>query len=157
MVFLLIIISVITARNMNNFEAVRRNLETVLRENSERLEIALEAADLGTWSFDIKTGVAAHSLRHDQIFGYKELQPEWSYEISIKHMLPEFHPIAREAVAKAIKTGKLYFQAKVLWPDGSIHWIEPTGRVHYNENGEPVSMTGVVADITEAKQSTEKL
>ncbi|HUH79665.1 MAG TPA: MASE3 domain-containing protein, partial [Methanoregula sp.] len=124
-----------------------------LRESEEQMRIALEAADLGTWSFDLATGIAEHSLRHDQIFGYSEPVPEWSYEISIRHMLPEFHAVARDAPQQAIKTGKVSFEAQVRWPDGSIHWINPYGRVRYDKDGNPVCLAGVVADITERKNA----
>jgi PAS domain S-box-containing protein len=139
-------------------QVVKERKNTLPKQGSEeQLIIALEAANLGTWAFDLETGIAVHSLRHDQIFGYQELLPEWSYEISIEHMLPEFHKIARDAVSNAIKTGNLYFEAKVLWPDGSIHWIAPTGRVQYDDAGKPCRISGVVADITERKKSEESL
>ncbi|RPI38988.1 MAG: PAS domain S-box protein [Methanoregulaceae archaeon] len=127
--------------------------ESALSESEERMRIALEAADLGTWSFDLATGIADHSPRHDQIFGYSEPVPEWSYEISIRHMLPEFHAVARGAVEEGLKTGVVSFEARVQWPDGSIHWINPFGRVQYNNHGKPVRIAGVVSDITERKKA----
>jgi PAS domain S-box-containing protein len=120
--------------------------------NEERLRLTLESADLGSWDFDIDTGIAHHSLKHDQIFGYTEPQQEWSYEISIKHMLPEYHQIVRDAVAQAIETGELYYEAQIRWPDGLIRWIAPKGRVLYDKQGKPMRMIGVVSDITERKE-----
>lgn len=133
----------------------RKRTENALRESEEWLRMVIDAADIGTWDFDIETGIAKHSLRHDQIFGYKEAQPEWSYEISVKHIFPEYHLIVREAVANAIKTGILEYDAKILWPDGSIHWIAPRGRVIYNAEGKPLRMAGIVSDITERKIAEE--
>ena len=124
-----------------------------LRESEEQMRIALEAADLGTWSFDLATGIAEHSFRHDQIFGYSEPVPEWSHEISIRHMLPEFHAVARDAPQQALKTGSFSFEAQVCWPDGSIHWINPYGRIQYDTEGNPVRLAGVVADITDRKNA----
>jgi PAS domain S-box-containing protein len=123
-----------------------------LIHNEERLRLTLESADLGSWDFDIDTGIAHHSLKHDQIFGYTEPQHEWSYEISIKHMLPEYHQLVRDAVAKAIEAGELYYEARIAWPDGSTHWIAPKGRVLYDKQGKPIRMIGVVSDITERKE-----
>lgn len=125
--------------------------------NEDRLRLTLESADLGIWDFDIETGIAFHSLLHDQIFGYKELQPEWSYEISIKHILPEYHQLVRDAVAAALKTGILYYEAQIKWPDGSVHWIAPKGRVLYNTEKKPVRMLGVVSEITEQKEAERTL
>lgn len=134
----------------------RKMLEE-LRISEERYRTVIEAADLGTWDFDIETGVAAHSWRHDQIFGYPEPQPEWSYEISVQHIFPEYHPVVREAVAKALETGVLAYDAKIRWPDGSIHWIAPRGRVSYSSDGNPLRMAGIVSDITERKEADEAL
>jgi PAS domain S-box-containing protein len=135
----------------------RRKIMEELRESERRYRLVIDAADLGTWDFDIETGEAAHSLRHDQIFGYLEQQPEWSYETSVRHIFPEYHKTVREAVAKAIETGILSYDAKIRWPDGSIHWIGPRGRVKYDSTGKPVRMMGIVSDITDRKVAEEAL
>lgn len=134
-----------------------RKIMEELRESERRYRLVLEAADLGTWDFDIETGVAVHSLRHDQIFGYQELQPEWSYETSVRHIFPEYHKTVRDAVARALETGILSYDAKIRWADGSIHWIGPRGRVQYNSEGKPVRMMGIVSDITDRKVAEEAL
>ncbi len=133
----------------------RRRIMEELQKSEERYRTVIEAADLGTWDFDIETGVAIHSLRHDQIFGYTEPQPVWSYEISVKHILPEYHKTVRDAVARAIETGMLEYDAKIVWPDGSVRWIGPRGRVKYSAEGKPLRMSGIVADITDRKNAEE--
>jgi PAS domain S-box-containing protein len=138
-------------------ELERTQADDALRKSEERLRIALEAANLGTWDLDLKTGNAVHSLRHDQIFGYQDLQNEWTYEIAAQHMLPEYQPIFREAFSRAEKTGELSFEGKVRWPDGSIHWIAPHGRTYYDTERNPVRMIGVVADITQKIKAEEDL
>lgn len=125
--------------------------------NEDRLRITLESADLGTWDFDIESGIAHHDLKHDQIFGYTEIQSEWSYEISVKHILPEYHQTVRDAVAGALDTGVLYYEAQIAWPDGNIHWIASKGRVLYGKEGRPIRMIGVVSDITGRKKAEQIL
>ncbi len=143
--------------NLENENTERKRAEELLRDSEGRLRLALDAADLGTWDLDTTTGIAVHSLRHDQIFGYQELQPEWSLEIALQHILPEDRPIALEAHAHAEKTGEMSFEARVRWPDGSIHWINARGRVHYDSKGGPVRVIGVVGDITERKRAEEDI
>ena len=157
MVFSLFIMAFFIARSLDSYDEISKQHERELQQSKDHLSIALEAAELGTWSFDIDTGNAIHSLRHDQIFGYDELQPNWSFEIMIQHILPEYHRAVREAVARGIKSGTLSFETKIAWPDGSIHWIAPHGRVLVNDEGKPVRMTGVVADITDRKKVEEAL
>jgi len=71
----------------------------------ERLRIAVEAAHMGTWDLDLITDTAVRSLRHDQIWGHKELQPEWGHEIAMRQVLPEDRHIVEEAHALARETG----------------------------------------------------
>lgn len=116
----------------------------------ERLHVALQAADLGTWDLDLTTDKAAvRSLRHDQIFGYEQAQPDWGQQIAMRHVLEEDRPLFQQAFARAGQTGVLSLEVRVRWPDGTVHWIEALGRTYYDGEGRPVRMAGVVADITE--------
>jgi len=55
---------------------------------------SLDTARTGAWDLDLVDHTAHRALQHDQIFGYQELLPEWTYEMFIEHVLPE----DREAV-----------------------------------------------------------
>ncbi len=135
----------------------RKQIDDALQNSEERLLIALDTVQLGTWDLNLITGDAINSLRHDQIYGYGEFQPVWSFEIACRHMLPEYKLKFLEAVERSKKTGVLDFKGKVVWPDGSIHWIAPHGIVHYNTEGHPVRMVGVVEDITDRENSEDAL
>jgi PAS domain S-box-containing protein len=67
----------------------RRQAAEALKASEERLQLALEAAQLGVWDLDLINDRAFRSLRHDQIFGYDSLQPEWGVQIALKHIVPE--------------------------------------------------------------------
>ena len=134
----------------------RRRAEETLREAEERLRLALQGADLGTWDLDLTTDTAVRSLRHDQIWGYRELQSEWGLEIAMRHVFPEDRPLITEAYARAMETGVLSHENRVVWPDGSIHWIAADGRINYDSQGRAVRVAGVVADITARKQAEEE-
>ncbi len=145
------------ARHRERLEELVEERTVALRESEERLRIALEAADFGTWDIDPATGICVRSPRHDQIFGYQELQPEWTIEIAERHILPEDLPRVRKAHARALKTGEMSLEARVRWPDGSVHWIASLGRAYYDREGRPVRLIGVVADVTERKRAQEQL
>lgn len=135
----------------------RKEGQRLVRESEERLRVAIEAAELGTWDLDLTTDIAVRSLREYEIWGYRELQPEWGLEIALRHVPPEDHPIVLAAMACAAATGVFAVEIRVLWPDGSIHWIASHGRVRYDSDGIPARMMGVSADITERKQKEAKL
>lgn len=133
----------------------RKKVEDNLRENEERLRIALEAANLGTWDLDLNTGIAVHSFADSQVSGFKEIQPDWNS--ALKNALPEVLSAVRQAHVKAKETGKLSFEFKMKSHDGRIHWFAPHGRMQYDSRGRPIRIIGIIADITERKQMEEAL
>jgi PAS domain S-box-containing protein len=136
----------------------RKQSEEALREAQESLTIALEAAQMGTWDLDLTRDFSGHrSLRHDQIFGYETQQKNWGREIARRHIVEEDCEIFDEAFARAVVTGKLDFEARVRWPDDSVHWMAARGRLYPDESGIPVRGAGVNFDITEHKLAEEAL
>lgn len=136
----------------------RARAEEALRESQERLFIATEAAQMGTWELDlVRDHSPRRSLRHDQIFGYEEPQSEWGERIAKRHVLEEDREIFDAAFARARQTGELEFEVRVRWPDGGVHWMGAWGRFCFAENGEPVRGAGVNFDITERKRAEEEL
>lgn len=136
----------------------RKRAEEALHDSEQRLQVAIEAADLGTWELDLTTDSAGiRSLRHDQIFGYDEPQPTWSQAIAERHVVEDDKATFRRAFERAAETGRLTCEVRVQWPDGSIHWISPLGRTYYDEAGKPVRMAGVVVDVSERRRAEEEL
>ncbi|MBM9486959.1 response regulator [Pseudomonas sp. ICBG1301] len=116
------------------------------------LQLALTSADLGVWMLDLERDQEVlRSLRHDQIFGYSELQPRWGLEIALKHVIEEDRHILTDAFEQARTIGEMRCEFRVRWPDGSIHWVSPLGRTEFSEDGTPLRVCGVVADITARK------
>lgn len=134
-----------------------RQRDQALRDSEQRLQVALDAASLANWDLDLSSDTAIRSLRHDQMFGYTELQSAWGQSVAERHVVEEDRPLFRAGLASALKTGVLSFEVRVRWPDGSIHWIAPVGRTSYDDAGRPVRMAGVVADITERKRAEAAL
>ena len=134
----------------------RRQAAEALKASEERLQLALEAAQLGVWDLDLTNDRAFRSLRHDQIFGYDSLQPEWGVQIAIKHMVPEDREQFQSSFAQALTTNTFSAEFRVKSArDGSTHWAFAQGRVYRDENGKPVRMMGVVSDTTARKQAEE--
>jgi len=141
-----------------NFDTTDRKLaQEALRASEERLRLALEAGELGTWDLDLVTGKAVRSLRHDQIFGYPEAQPEWTLEQALRHVVPEDRQKVLDAHSPAAGNQSMYVEARFLRVDGGIRWVMSTGRFLFDREGRPVRLTGICADITERKAAEEKL
>lgn len=129
----------------------RKHAETKLRETTNRLQFTLEAAEIGDWDLDLINGNVGHSLRHDRCFGHTEPIAQWGFEQFIKRV----HPDDREYVTRqfhiAVNESETWrLECRVIWPDGSIHWIAVHGSV-YRLDGKATKMSGLVFDITERK------
>jgi PAS domain S-box-containing protein len=136
----------------------RRQAAEALKASEERLQLALEAAQLGVWDLDLINDRAFRSLRHDQIFGYDSLQPEWGVQIALKHIVPEDREQFQSCFDQALATNTFSAEFRVRGAqDHSIHWAFAQGRVYRNENDKPVRMMGVVSDTTARKQAEHQI
>ena len=136
-------------------EQARAQAEASLRASQSRLRLVLDVSRIGDLDIDLRTGVIRHSLRHDQCFGYTEPVADWTVESFLAHV----HPDDRERVEahrnEMLSTGSSYQrECRVVWPDGSIHWIDTHGTI-LRENGVPRFLVGLVIDITDRKQNEE--
>jgi PAS domain S-box-containing protein len=146
---------------------VRAFAETLERSVAERtqqleaaresLEIALDAADMGSWDLDLVSDSARRTLRHDEIFGYDRLQPSWGRDIFLEHVVSEEREVVAAAFDAAAQSGTLDIECCIEAVDGSKRWITAKGRVRYDDRRRPIRMTGVVADITARKEAAARL
>jgi PAS domain S-box-containing protein len=128
-----------------------------VRDAEERLRFVLDAAEIGHWDFDVKNNVSARSLKHDQIFGYTEPQPDWDYQILLRHVHPEDREGLEAKFKATLEGGGPALEFRIVWPDRSVHWVWVQGRTHTDSLGVPVHISGVILDITERKRSEESL
>jgi PAS domain S-box-containing protein len=129
----------------------QRRAEAALRSSEERLRFTLEAAQIGDWELDIATGQTWRSLRHDRCFGYEQARPDWSFDIFLGHIHPDDRADVMRSFDAAVGGGTdLSFECRVVWPDGSLHWIAVRGRVQHDEDA-ATRMLGIVTETTEQR------
>jgi PAS domain S-box-containing protein len=133
----------------------RKQTEEALRISEERMRFTLEAANLGTWEWDMIRGTATSALNRE---GSRERAPgpfHGTYNDFLLGIHPQDRPAVIDAVQKSIAgDGKCRVEYRELREDGGSGWIESVGQVIY-EHGHPTRMTGVCADITERKSAEE--
>jgi PAS domain S-box-containing protein len=135
---------------------VRHAVEQQL-ELAARLQFTLDVAEFGEWDLDLETLSATRTLRHDQCFGYNEPVPEWSVDVMLTHIYPADRPLVEAAFQRAFDgSNALRFECRVIWPDGSVHWISAHGSL-YRSAGRNDRLIGLVSDITERMRTTEAL
>lgn len=136
----------------------RKLADAGLRESEERWKFALEATGMGAWSLNLTDHTAWRSLRHDQIFGYAELLPEWTYEKFLQHVLEEDRAQVDAQFQRALASQTNWdFECRIRRTDGDIRWIWAQGQRISGLKGISESMFGLVMDITERKEAETAL
>lgn len=135
-----------------------RESEAALRASEERLRLAMNAAQMGSWDWDMRTGEILWSPHHERIFGYQPDTPRRSYDDFKNRLHPEDVQRVEAILNEAIATCGLYqCEFRVIWPDGSIHWVSGFGSFHLDAGGVPTRMVGMVMDITERKEIEDQI
>ncbi|MEJ7778541.1 MAG: PAS domain S-box protein [Daejeonella sp.] len=123
-----------------------------IQESQERLNLAVEYTDAGVFDTDLVTEKTIRSLKHAHIYGYPDNSGEWTLDMVRNHILPQDKEEANEAYLKSFQTGILNHSFRIKRDDGSIRWVNTTGKIVFNETHEPVRIIGTVTDITERKE-----
>jgi PAS domain S-box-containing protein len=128
-----------------------------LRASEEHLRLAQQAAHIGSFERDLHTGVLTWSAEMEAIYGVpgKFGQTRNAFEGLIH---PHDRARVQELIAKAIASGEpATGEWRVIWPDGSLHWIAGRWQALIDQLGKSARVVGVNMDITERKLTEEKL
>lgn len=155
----LALINELTSRIWSWLERVRAEEE--LFESQNKLLLALEAAEMGTFVWypqEDKTDLDTGTL---SLFGLRE-GDEFNHALALGKIV---HPYDREAFAAAITKaldpngdGKLNVDYRVIHPDGSLHWLNSQGQTTYKSkiSEQETTLQGIVIDITLRKQAQKE-
>ncbi|MGC2856383.1 PAS domain S-box protein [Novispirillum sp. DQ9] len=132
----------------------RAEAERRLRVSEERLQRSQVFANIGSWEWNIVSGDLYWSDRIGPLFGYPPGELETSYD----NFVTAIHPDDRDAVLRAVDacvTGGADYDVehRVVWPDGTVRWLQEKGDVVRDEDGRALRMLGVVQDITRIKEA----
>lgn len=130
--------------------------KTRLADAEERLRIAADAGDLGTFELNISTGEVHCSQRFYEIFGSTKPVPR---EEGIEMILPEDLPIREKAYEEALrdKDNRLHYEIRIRWKDGSIHWVRMDAKLFFDNEGKPFRLLGTMKETTAEKNAVQKL
>jgi PAS domain S-box-containing protein len=136
----------------------RRRTEESLRESEERFRLAARAGKMFAYQWDAATDLVVRSGDCAEILGIDNSARGTTGQQILEKIYPEDRKIV-VAAESALSVEKPNFQVshRMVRLDGSILWVERTGRAHFDEQGKLVRVVGMVTDITERKQAEEAL
>ena len=127
-----------------------------LQEAESRSRLAIEAAKLGTFDWDLQNEHFISSERLVEIFGYRNAD-QITHQDLIDRLHPDDKPLRDKAVEESFSGGSLKYEVRIIWPDKSIHWLNTYGKIFTDRDRNILRMYGIVQDITPQKIAFEEL
>jgi PAS domain S-box-containing protein len=152
--------------NMKDIDKLQQKLayyegrEKELIQNQDRLRMAIEATDLGTWDYEPLTGALSWSEECKNIYGLAK-----GAAIDMDAFAAHIYPGDKEFVNRQIQNsmdpaggGRYDITYRIIrFDDESVRWIRAQGKVYFNTNNQAERFIGTVLDITDSKEANERL
>ncbi len=127
-------------------------VDALTADAAETLRLALAAGDLGTWQWDLASGRTAWDPTMERLFGLEPGTFDGTYDAWVALLHPDDVEHVLATVDEAVTTASSYaMDHRVVWPDGTVRWLQGRGTVTVDERGEVTGTIGCTADITERK------
>ncbi len=116
----------------------------------EPMRFAFESAGVGIWDMDFKSGVLRWSTTLERQFGLAPGTFDGTYDSFVALIHPDDREATLDVMGRAAKSGSDFStQNRTLWPDGTVRSLNGFGRIHHDDNGEPLRGVGISIDVTE--------
>ncbi|NOS90376.1 MAG: PAS domain S-box protein [Cyclobacteriaceae bacterium] len=144
----IVVISIEVSNQSNRLQSVE--------ETNQRLALAVKAANIGIWEWNLLTNQAIWSDEILAIFNLTEPSQTFNYEQYLPYIHPEDVEQLQENINRSLQTGQDYSsEHRVIPPDGKEKWLSACGKI-LTEQGKPVKMIGTIVDITGRKRMEEE-
>ncbi|MEY4579380.1 MAG: hypothetical protein RL701_4083 [Pseudomonadota bacterium] len=142
-------------RELERENAGRRELEARLTQQAERHDVAMRAAAMGVWDWDIPNNKLDFDDHQLNLFGVdrtKPVDPDWR-----KRVYPEDLPEVEASIARAVNgEGSYAMDFRVLRDDGERRWLHGTGTLIRDAEGRPLRFVGANLDVTARHRAEEQ-
>lgn len=122
-----------------------------------QLVLAMDAAQMGSWDWNLTTNKIDATIQFKRIFDFGDRE-EITYENCLERLHPEDVERVKVLLQNSINAKKNYeAQYRIIWSDGSCHWVSALGRCYEDARGNPIRLMGMVFDISDRKQAELQL
>jgi PAS domain S-box-containing protein len=149
---------VVGASSIKRDVTERKQAAATLRESQERLRLALKAARMGTWRWDLATRALSWDEELGSLYDLGPDEQITRYEQFIERVHQDDRASVESSVEQALQgAGGLDHEFRIVLPDGRIRWVADQGHVVRDQTGKLLYMTGVCIDVTDRKHVDERL
>jgi PAS domain S-box-containing protein len=128
----------------------QRLLERRAQDLTEHLRLALDAGGLGTFRWDMATGATEWDERLEALFGLAPGSFDGTFDGWVALLHPEDQDGVLQSVEEAVAAkGRFTVEHRVIWPDGSLHWLQGAGTVTLDHAGNVTGTIGCTRDVTQ--------
>ena len=149
------------ARQMADSVATELELSALAREfeaHRLRFELAIDAAEIGSFDWDLTTGRLIWDDRLVHLFGYDRSSFTESIEAFNAHLHPDDLPWVSEALRQVIETcGGYDAEYRVVLPTGENRWIRARGKAIGDDSGAAARLLGAAYDTTEQRDTETRV
>ncbi|MDO8464405.1 MAG: PAS domain S-box protein [Gallionella sp.] len=129
-----------------------KRAEEHLRISEERLALAARTGNIGVWDWDVTNNILLWDDAMYRLYGIRRGDFGGAYEAWISALHPEDKAYTEGEIQAALRREREYApEFRVVWPDGSVHYIKAASHTLYDDNGKPLRMVGINYDLTERK------
>lgn len=130
----------------------RKQAEFALKQSEERLAIATRAGIIGIWDWDVENNKLVWDEAMYRLYGLRAGDFGGAYEAWSATIHPEDKARTEGEIQAALRGEREYApEFRVIWPDGSIHYLKAASHTQFDETGKPLRMIGINYDVTEHK------
>jgi len=151
------VVFVLIALMITSLNASRSRAEQELRRSEQRLSLAIDAARMGVWDYNLLSRKFWWSKTLESIYGRTTSQFPSTYGQFFGCIHFDDQPLFNRAITRTIDEGTDYeIEHRILLPDKSIRWVNTRGRVFFNQAARAERIVGVAVDITARKMAEQE-
>lgn len=136
----------------------QQRMEAALQQSEERLSLALDAAQMGIWDWNLQTQQIQWTESNERLFGLAPKTFRGTYAAYLDLVHPDDRAQIEQAVARSLEQKTNYsLDNRIIHPSGQIRWVISNGEVVVDEAGQPIRFVGTTMDITDRKETELRL
>jgi PAS domain S-box-containing protein len=159
--FVMLVFNWLIAKLIDSRNQIEKISQQQIAQSQDLLHQALQAAEMGVWEYELSTNKLIWSPEHEKLFGLAQGKFDGRYETFEALVHPDDRQQIKQSIQAAIdQQTNLNTKFRIIWADGSLHWVEYHGKIICDERGQNLRISGIAMNIDtriHAEQALQQL